>query len=130
MKKISIVLAVACIATSFTSQSLAIMFLENNTGAPIEFIEKAAEDADTYLQAKRMKADVLQPKSRATLVQKYFEPNLSIRTIGGSFYDISGPVQQALREKEMRKHENAIISVTSGWMYGLGASLSWQAGRQ
>ena len=110
------------------SQALAIACsLHNNYGAPIEFIEKRANDAESYSKAMPHRVNKLISGSRATITGLFFEDALSIRTVGGKFHDVSYILGQIKREQALHKNETAVIMVNKGWnpLYW-SLSFSWE----
>jgi hypothetical protein len=108
------------------------IYLQNNYGAPIEYIEKA--DADSYLQAKGPSVlRKLDTGSSIRLSNTYGELGLSMRTIGGAFQNVSYVLEDIRRQAPQHRNDDAIIIASSSlnpyYKYYWHLSVSWRPKR-
>jgi hypothetical protein len=120
-----------------TSSIWAVVFLQNNYNAPIEYIE-LGDNADEYLTLKPSHLKKLDKGAETILTDKYFENALSLRTVGGKFQNVSSDLrtllQQSIQEKNQHPYDEPVIVISNSYnpyyrYYAWHLSLSWKPRR-
>jgi hypothetical protein len=129
MKKIYInllgAIAFSCISTSSIFTLPTKIFLQNNYGQPIEYIEEIRYEAGTEGDKSAPKilgnggsVQVADPKKVGPHVFAWRD-YLYIRTLNGKYWDISYAYDQIVKEQRDHPHEDPFIMIQPGInMYG------------
>ena len=132
MKKMYLSLLTAlAISGLATSQAKADVFpvLKNNYGADVEYIERG-KDAENYAKQVSHHVKTLANGKKVGLTSFFFLDELSIRTIGGKFHDVSWIRTQIKNEENQHKNETPVITINRSLnpYYALywSLTLSWE----
>lgn len=111
---------------SLTSSIFAVNYpieLRNNYGATVEFIEMGSGAS----QAAPHQINKLPNGATTRLTNFFYEDSLSLRTVGGSFRNVSYIFNQI--QAETRQHPNQIAIITINYSYNpisWSLSVSWK----
>ena len=112
-------LTIVAISGLASSQAWAKVYLQNNYGKQIEFVEQPATIANRF-QGKILGNGSRAPLGQTNTVRDYFgttPTNLSIRTVGGSFYDLAYILNQI--KNDSQSNSDAIIMIDPSYgVYG------------
>jgi hypothetical protein len=125
MKKIyfSVVMTFMCLASSHV---FALIYLQNNFLKPIQYVEQPAAVAHHY-QEKIIGNGARVPLYNSAEGMLNPSKKLSIRSVGGRYYDITYLCDQIRYEQNSHKNANAIININPSWgLYGWNITVDWE----
>lgn len=127
MKKIySVILTI--LAISLSSPALAAIFLQNNYGAPIQYVQEPASRAHLYDAKTIGNGARAELRPQGVSARNFFDQPqqfLSIRSIGGSYSDLSHLVAQVESQEKNHRNEHALIVIYP--RQGLYGIYNWNA---
>ena len=129
MKRIhSILLTVLAISGLTSSHALATVYLQNNYGKPIQFVQEPATIAHAFQETTLGNGASANLKPLIN-VRDYFNPvkqHLSIRTVGGRYTDISYVLNRIANEQSNHPGKDAVIMIDPSYgIYGWNIRIEW-----
>lgn len=130
MKKMYLrILTVLTISSLASSQALATIYIQNNYGKQIQFVQEPAAIAHAF-QEKTLGNGARVALNAPANVRDFINPtiptHLSIRTVGGRYSDLSYLFRQ-IKSNPMFQQANAVIMINPSYgIYGWNIVIEWE----